>query len=213
MGERATNDGAHGSGLPRVGRASRATGETDIQIAVFLDESLPADQQTIDTGIPFFDHMLTALASTARFGLQIKARGDLDVDLHHTVEDVGITLGRALRDALGDGSGITRYGSAAAPMDDALVMVATDFSGRPYAAVHGNPLPDRALGGFHTDLLPEWLWGLARGGGLTLHTHVLAGRDAHHLLEASFKGLGLALGQSVSRRGRGIPSTKGVLWE
>lgn len=185
-----------------------------MEVTVVLDtpgDRMPEAQ--VDTGVPFLDHMLTALASTARWDLQVKAKGDIEVDIHHTVEDVGITLGRALKDALGVGRGMARYGSAAAPMDDALVLAAVDISGRPYAEVHGQPLPDRAPGGFHTDMLPEWLWGLARGGGLTLHIHVLAGRDAHHILEAAYKALGLALGQATAVKGSAIPSTKGTLWD
>ncbi|HLS89032.1 MAG TPA: imidazoleglycerol-phosphate dehydratase HisB [Sphingobacteriaceae bacterium] len=205
---------SRGSGEPRKGSASRATKETQVEVTVVLDtpgDRMPEAQ--VDTGVPFLDHMLTALASTARWDLQVKAKGDIEVDIHHTVEDVGITLGRALKDALGVGRGMARYGSAAAPMDDALVLAAVDISGRPYAEVHGQPLPDRAPGGFHTDMLPEWLWGLARGGGLTLHIHVLAGRDAHHILEAAYKALGLALGQATAVKGSAIPSTKGTLWD
>lgn len=203
-----------GSGEPRKGTASRSTKETQVEVTVVLDapgDRMPEAQ--VDTGVPFLDHMLTALASTARWDLKVKAKGDIEVDIHHTVEDVGITLGRALKDALGVGRGMARYGSATAPMDDALVLAAVDISGRPYAAVHGQPLPDRAPGGFHTDMVPEWLWGLARGGGMTLHLHVLAGRDAHHIMEASYKALGLALGQAVAVKGSAIPSTKGTLWD
>lgn len=203
-----------GNGEVRKGTAARSTKETQVEVTVVLDtgaDRLPVAE--VDTGVPFLDHMLTALAATARWDLTVRAKGDVEVDIHHTVEDVGITVGRALKDALGVGRGMARYGSATAPMDDALVLAAVDISGRPYAAVHGQPLPDRAPGGFHTDMLSEWLWGLARGGGMTLHLHVLAGRDAHHMLEASFKALGLALGQAVTVKGSAIPSTKGTLWD
>lgn len=197
-------------------RARRVTAETRIDVGItFPAPEGREGESDISTGVPFFDHMLTALASTARWECRISATGDVAVDAHHTVEDVGIVMGRALAQLAGDGSGLQRYGWSLVPMDDALVAVAADISGRPYAALHGD-LPHRSFGGpapFHTDLVTEWLWGLARGARWTIHAHIVAGTDAHHLVEALFKAAGLAISRALERAARGgVPSTKGVLF-
>lgn len=178
----------------RSGSASRATRETTIDITLLLDGTGSAQ---VDTGIGFLDHMLTAFALNGRFDLQVKATGDLHVSQHHTVEDTGIVLGQALANAIGDKAGILRYGHALLPMDEALVRVALDLSGRAFAHVE---LPFRpALGpvGFDYGLTSEFFWGLARAAHLTVHVDALRGQHNHHLCEAAFKGLGRALGDAV----------------
>ena len=170
----------------------------------------------IETGIPFFDHMLTLLAKHALFDLEVKAKGDLEVDFHHTVEDVGIVLGQALQQALGDKKGVVRYGHFLLPMDETLARVALDFSGRPllvFRAPRNFNLNKLRAGDFPAQLTVEFLRGLAQEAGLTLHVEVLYSSETHHLIEAVFKGLARALEQAVRRdpRVRGIPSTKGKL--
>lgn len=187
----------------------RTTRETDVEVAVALDGGGRAD---VATGVGFFDHMLELLACHAGLDLRVRARGDLEVDAHHTVEDVGLALGRALREALGDKAGIRRYGSALLPMDEALVMVALDLSGRPYLA-HDLQLAGVRVGDFDAGLAAHFLRSLATEAGITLHVRLLAGSDPHHIVEAVFKGLARALAAACERReGEGpVPSTKGAL--
>jgi len=193
----------------RICELSRKTAETVVSIRLALDGS---GQRDIDTGIPFLDHMLEPVAVHGPFDLQVRCKGDTQVDDHHSVEDVGIVLGQAFREALGDKVGIARYGSQLLPMDEALVLVALDFSGRALL-VYDVALPAPKVGTFDTELLPEFLRALAHNAGLTLHVKLIHGSNTHHIIEAIFKGLGRALGQAVAldpRRG-GVPSTKGVL--
>jgi imidazoleglycerol-phosphate dehydratase len=194
---------------PRTATVDRKTGETEISITLSLDGTGHPD---IRTGIPFFDHMLTLFARHGLFDLTVVAKGDIEVDYHHTVEDVGITLGQALAKALGNKSGIRRYGSAYVPMDEALARVVVDCSGRPFLAYEA-PRGVEAIGMFPFQLVEEFLRAVAVQAGLTLHVSILAGRDAHHMAEAIFKAFARALDVAVSRdeRVKGIPSTKGVL--
>lgn len=187
----------------------RETAETRITVSLRLDGKGAA---AIDSGIGFFDHMLTLLAKHGLFDLTLKATGDLTVDGHHTVEDCGIVLGRALAACLGDKQGIRRYGTAFLPMDEALVMVALDISGRPFLACELN-LPAAVLGSFATELVEEFLRALAVNAGITLYVRQLAGKNTHHIIEAVFKALGRALDEAtgIDPRVTGIPSTKGVL--
>jgi len=195
--------------MPRTATIHRTTRETDIRLTLDLDGSGKAE---IATGIGFFDHMLDLFARHGLFDLIVAARGDLHVDQHHTVEDVGICLGQALREALGDRSGIVRYGHALAPMDEALLLAAIDVSGRPYFAgdldVHG-----RTIGGFDAELAPEFFRALATNGLITLHLRQIAGENAHHIVEGAFKAVARALAAATRRdeRVEGVPSTKGVL--
>jgi len=193
----------------RCSKVERKTAETDISLTLRLDSQGTPD---IRTGIPFFDHMLTLFAKHGLLDLSVTAKGDIEVDYHHTVEDVGITLGQALAKALGEKAGIRRYGHAYVPMDEALARVVVDCSGRPFLAYEA-PRGVEAVGLFPFQLVEEFLRALAVNAGLTLHVSVLAGRDAHHMAEAVFKALGRALDVAVSRDGRvqGVPSTKGVL--
>jgi imidazoleglycerol-phosphate dehydratase len=195
--------------VSRVGEAHRVTGETDVRVRLDLDGSGASE---VRTGVGFFDHMLTLLARHSLIDLQVAATGDLDTGSHHTVEDVGITIGQALSGALGDRAGIERYGSALVPMDECLVQVAIDVSGRPFTAVDV-PLPTTVIGGFETELLSEFLRGLASHAGLTLHARLLAPGNAHHAIEGTFKALARALRAAVAPnpRVRGVPSTKGLL--
>ena len=185
---------------------SRKTRETQVGVNLCLE----GGEIEVSTGIGFFDHMLTALAFYAGFGLKIEARGDLEVDGHHTVEDVGIVLGQALSRTLGDKRGIVRFGSAAIPMDEALCRTVLDFSGRPFL-VFDAPMPQAALGSYDACLTEEFMRALATHAGLTLHQHCLYGKNAHHITEALFKSLGVALRQAVSIQGAQVPSTKGSL--
>ncbi len=193
----------------RVGVVARKTNETDISVRLDLDGSGNA---TVSTGLGFFDHMLELLAAHGLFDLKLEASGDLKTGGHHTVEDVGICLGAALSEALGEKRGIYRYGDMIAPMDEALVMVALDLSGRPYFSYEGGPSGE-SIAGFDSALVPEFLRALVNHSRMTLHVRVLSGGDVHHTIEAVFKGLGKALRQAVSRdaRAAGVPSTKGVL--
>jgi imidazoleglycerol-phosphate dehydratase len=195
--------------MSRTGEAKRVTGETDVRVRVDLDGS---GASTISTGVGFFDHMLTLLARHALLDLEVEARGDLETGSHHTVEDVGITLGQALTEALGDRRGIERYGSSLVPMDECLVQVALDLSGRPFLALD-LPLPTTVIGGFETELVGEFLRGLANHAGLTLHVRLLAPGNAHHAIEGTFKAVARALAVAVATNPRvtGVPSTKGSL--
>jgi imidazoleglycerol-phosphate dehydratase len=202
--------GAGGAPLQvRRAEVKRTTSETDISLLLDLDGLGVAD---VATGIGFLDHMLVLLAHHGGFDLTVRASGDLDVDGHHTVEDIGLTLGQALREALGDKRGIRRYGSFLLPMDEALVMVALDLSGRPHFA-HDLKLAGVRIGEFDADLTPHFFRSLATQCGMTLHVRLLAGSDAHHIVEAVFKAFARALAQACERHGRAdaVPSTKGTL--
>ena len=193
----------------RSASLDRKTSETEIILRISLDGE---GRSLIRTGIPFFDHMLTLFSRHGLIDLDVEAKGDIEVDYHHTVEDVGLALGAAFAKALGDKSGIRRYGSAYVPMDEALARVVVDCSGRPYLA-YEVPRGVEAIGLFPFQLVEEFLRAFSVQAGLTLHVSILAGRDAHHMAEAIFKSLGRALDVAVSRddRVKGIPSTKGVL--
>jgi len=197
----------------RHAQIHRKTGETDIQIKLAIDGH---GTSRIATGIPFFDHMLTLFAKHALFDLDVRAKGDVQVDFHHTVEDSGIVLGQALAKALGDKKGLVRYGNFHLPMDETLVRVALDFSGRPllvWRAPKGINLNRLKAGDFPAQLTVEFLRAFAQEAGLTLHVEVLYSSETHHLVEAVFKGLARALEQAVRRdpRVKGVPSTKGLL--
>ena len=195
--------------LERVASSSRQTKETAVKIALNIDG---AGEAHIDTGIGFLDHMLTLFAKHGLFTLDIKATGDLQVDGHHTVEDVGIVLGQAFAQASGDKRGIQRYGQIYLPMDEALALVVVDYSGRPYLALEAE-MGNGRVGDFDVELLEEFLRAFAFNAALTLHVRLLAGRNRHHMIEAVFKGLGRALAQSlaIDPRVHGIPSSKGCL--
>lgn len=195
--------------MSRTGESQRVTGETDVRVRVNLDGTGRAE---ISTGVGFFDHMLTLLAHHALIDLEITARGDLATGSHHTVEDVGITLGQALAAALGDRAGIERYGWALVPMDECLAQAAIDVSGRPFLACDV-PLPYASIGGFETDLLEEFLRGVVNNARLTIHLHMLSGSNPHHVIECGFKALARALRAAIAPNDRvtGIPSTKGSL--
>ncbi len=202
---------AHDS--PRTNRQAsveRHTAETQVWVELALDGRGAGERRT---GVPFLDHMLDHVAVHGLFDLTVQAQGDYDVDDHHTVEDVGIVLGQALRRALGERRGIRRYGHALVPMDEALALVAVDISGRGMLAFEGT-LPAPKVGTFDTELVPEFLRALAANGGLTLHVRVLAGQNTHHIIEAIFKALGRALRVAVEldpRRADEVPSTKGII--
>jgi imidazoleglycerol-phosphate dehydratase len=185
----------------------RTTGETQVAVDLVVDG---AGRIEIDTGIPFFDHMLTQLAKHGGFDLRLSAQGDLDVDLHHTVEDVGITLGTALRGALGDKAGVRRFANALVPLDEALVQVALDLSGRPFLAYAVDPIAEW-IGTFDPQLAEEFWKGFVDGARVTLHLRSLSGKNGHHVIEASFKGVARALRDAVKIEGTGVPSTKGLL--
>jgi len=193
----------------RTASVERKTGETDISMALAIDGS---GQSTIETGIPFFDHMLTLFARHSLVDLTVRARGDIEVDLHHTVEDAGIALGQAFARALGDKRGIRRYGWAYLPMDETLTRVVLDFSGRPYLEYQA-PKAVEPIGAFSFQLVEEFLRAFAVHAGVNLHVEILYGRDAHHMAESVFKGLAKAVDQAcqVDPRVTGIPSTKGIL--
>lgn len=189
----------------RIAQCARTTRETDIELTLCLD----GGEVSVDTGIGFFDHMLQAFAVHGGFGLTLRCKGDLQVDGHHTVEDVGIVLGDALAKVLGDRAGITRYGSFFVPMDEALAFCALDVSGRPYLVYDALFAQERA-GDYDTCLTPEFFRALAVHAGITLHIRCEYGQNAHHMIEAMFKALGHALQTAVQRRD-GLLSTKGTL--
>ncbi len=195
---------------PRMATVARKTGETDIKITLNLDGT---GQANIATGLGVFDHMLHALARHARFNLTIRAKGDLCIDEHHTVEDVGLVLGRALAQALGDRRGIKRMGHAIVPMDETLALVAVDFGGRGHFVFDGQ-FSSARIGQMGTSLIPHFFESVAHEGRLNLHARLLAGVDDHHRAEALFKALARALDMAVQRDKRlagQIPSTKGTL--
>lgn len=191
----------------RSAEVRRATGETRVEVRLEVDGEGRAEATT---GIPFFDHMLEQLGTHARFDLEVRAEGDLEVDAHHTVEDVGLALGEALARALGDRRGVRRFGHAAVPLDEALVEVSLDLSGRPFV-VHEVPVPAEAIGSYDPGLTEDFVRALATAAGLTLHARLVSGRSPHHVVEAEFKALARALGEACERAGGGIPSTKGRL--
>ncbi len=195
--------------MERESKVQRKSSETDVEVRFALDGNGTSE---ISTGIPFLDHMLGQLARHGWFDLQVRARGDLEVDYHHTVEDVGICLGKAMREALGDAAGIRRFGHAMVPMDESLVGVSLDLSGRPYLAC-GLPKDMERAGDFPVGLLEEFFRALSVHAGMTLHIDVFRGTDPHHLMEATFKAFGRALAEAVARepRSRGVPSTKGIV--
>jgi imidazoleglycerol-phosphate dehydratase len=193
----------------RKAAIERKTNETNVRVSLDLD----GGEVHAATGVPFFDHMLDQLGRHGRLGLDVQAEGDLEIDAHHTVEDVGIALGEALTTALGDKRGITRYADATVPMEECLAHVALDISGRPLL-VYSADIPAEAIGQFDTALTEEFLQALSRSGGLTVHVRLHYGRNAHHAVEAIFKALARALGAAVAidpRAPDSIPSTKGSL--
>jgi len=194
----------------RVGRVSRETRETRLLVELDLDGPGPVE---VETGVPFFDHMLAQLGKHGSLGLTVRAKGDIEIDAHHTVEDTSIALGQALREALGDKSGITRFGDALVPLDETLVRAVVDLSGRPYV-VHHEPDGMSPMIGTYDTTLTRHIWeSLAFSAGICLHVHVLSGRNPHHIVEAQFKAVARALraAAAVDLRAGGVPSTKGVL--
>ena len=194
----------------RTSEIARKTAETDITLSLNLDGT---GQSEINTGVGFLDHMLTLFAKHGRFDLSVRCAGDTEVDDHHSVEDIGNALGLAFKEALGDKRGILRYGDTTLPMDEALVLTAVDFSGRPYL---GFDLPVRAkkVGTFDTELVEEFFLGFVRNAGCTLHIRKLAGTNSHHIIEGAFKSFGRTVKKAVSIDpdfADEIPSTKGVL--
>lgn len=195
--------------MSRTVEVARKTGETDIQIKLDLDGSGVCD---IDTGVPFFDHMLNAFGRHGQFDLTVHAAGDVEVDAHHTVEDTGIVLGEAFCQALGDKAGITRFADSTIPMDETLVMAAVDISGRGQAYCD-LPVPTERVGTFDTELAVEFFYAFARDAQLTLHLRELAGENSHHIIEAAFKATGRAMrfACEMDPRVKGVLSTKGTL--
>ena len=195
--------------MSRSSQIHRTTGETDVQLSLDLDGTGTGERET---GVGFFDHLLDAMARHGLFDLDVGARGDLETGPHHTVEDTGLALGQALDEALGDRSGIRRFGHAIVPMDEARAAAAIDISGRPLTAFEGS-FPAERVGDFDTDLAEEFFRAVAGAAKLTLHVRVEAGTNAHHMVEASFKAFARALRAAVEHdeRVEGVPSTKGVL--
>ncbi|HVD77419.1 MAG TPA: imidazoleglycerol-phosphate dehydratase HisB [Vicinamibacteria bacterium] len=193
----------------RQGSVERKTRETDIRLRLDLDGE---GKSRIATGIGFFDHMLTAFSTHGRFDVELRCKGDLHVDAHHSVEDVGIALGQALREALGDKKGIVRFGHAYVPLDEALSRCVIDLSGRPYLH-YDVTFKARQIGEMPTELFEDFFWALADHGRLNIHLEAIRGRNAHHIAETLFKSAARALSMAVARdpRVKGIPSTKGSL--
>ena len=192
--------------MARTASITRNTKETQVSIAVDLD----GGAVNVSTGIGFFDHMLTAFGFYAKIGLNVAVHGDLEVDGHHTVEDTGIVLGQALREALGDRTGIHRFGTSYVPMDEALTFTALDFSNRPYL-VFDAQMPQERIGSYDSCLTVEFMRALAVNAGITLHQKCFYGANAHHITEGLFKSLGMAIRDAVRIDGDGVTSTKGVL--
>jgi imidazoleglycerol-phosphate dehydratase len=194
---------------PRAAEIERTTGETRVRLRLALDGS---GDSSVSTGVGFFDHMLDLLARHGRLDLDVEATGDLETGSHHTAEDIGIVLGRALDEALGDRVGVTRYGDATIPMDEALAACAIDLSGRPQLAWTG-AIPAVTIGGFETELTEEFFRAVAANAKLTAHLRLLAGTNAHHMVEACFKSFARALRQAVAidPTETAVPSTKGIL--
>jgi imidazoleglycerol-phosphate dehydratase len=193
--------------MSRSSRQHRETKETKIALALDVDG---AGQASASTGIPFFDHMLEQLGKHGGWDLRIEAEGDLEIDTHHTIEDVGIVLGTAFKDALGDKAGVRRFASAVVPLDEALVQVALDLSGRPFLVYEVDPRSEW-IGTFDPQLAEEFWRAFAFAAGITLHMRSLSGRNGHHIIEASFKGVARSLRDAVKIEGTGVPSTKGAL--
>jgi len=193
--------------MSRSSRQHRETKETKIELALDVDG---AGQASASTGIPFFDHMLEQLGKHGGWDLRIEAEGDLEIDTHHTIEDVGIVLGTAFKDALGDKAGVRRFASAFVPLDEALVQVALDLSGRPFLVYEVDPRSEW-IGTFDPQLAEEFWRAFAFAAGITLHMRSLSGRNGHHIIEASFKGVARSLRDAVKIEGTGVPSTKGAL--
>lgn len=196
--------------MERSAAAERSTNETHIRVALDLDGR---GQVAIKTGVPFFDHMLEQLGRHSGIDIEIDARGDLEVDSHHTVEDVGIVLGEALTKALGAKKGIRRYGAALVPMEEALSQVALDLSGRPFLSFEVS-VPAEKVGNYDPDLTEEFFTALSRSAGITLHIKLLSGKNSHHIIESVFKGVARALAEAIEidpGRSDEIPSTKGTL--
>ena len=191
----------------RRSQKHRETKETTVDLVLDVDG---AGQATASTGIPFLNHMLEQLGKHGGFDLKIEAQGDLEIDLHHTVEDVGIVLGSALAEALGDKAGVRRFASALVPLDEALVQVALDLSGRPFLVYEVDPVTEW-IGTFDPQLAEEFWRAFAFAAGITLHLRSLSGRNGHHVIEASFKGVARCLRDAVRVEGAELPSTKGTL--
>jgi imidazoleglycerol-phosphate dehydratase len=192
----------------RSAEVERTTKETSVTVRLVIDGSGTA---SANTGIPFFDHMLQQLGTHAGFDLEVTAKGDMEVDAHHTVEDVGLVLGEALTKALGDKAGIRRFGSVAVPLDEALVEVDLDLSGRPFV-VHEVPVPAEQIGTYDPGLTEDFVRAFATAAGITLHARLISGRSPHHVVEAEFKALARALGDACGiTDGTAPPSTKGTL--
>ncbi len=195
--------------MSRSARVQRTSEESDAVVELDLDGSGSAD---VDTGVPFFDHMLRQLGKHAGFDLRVRTKGDIEVDAHHTVEDTSLAVGQALREALGDKAGIRRFGDALVPLDESLVQAAVDLSGRPYV-VHEEPEIVELIGTYETTLTRHVWESLSASAQVCLHVRVLAGRNAHHVVEAQFKAVARALHDAVALdvRVAGVPSTKGTL--
>lgn len=191
----------------RKAQCKRSTKETKIEAVLNIDGR---GEASASTGIPFFDHMLEQLGKHARFDLSVKAEGDLEVDLHHTVEDVGIAIGEVLKESLGDKTGVCRFASAIVPLDEARVEVALDLSGRPFLVYEVDPIAEW-IGTFDPQLCEEFWRALVVAAGITLHIRNEAGKNGHHIIEASFKAVAVALRDAVRIDGKAIPSTKGKL--
>lgn len=193
----------------RRARVTRTTKETDVKVELNLDGRGHAE---VDTGVPFLNHMLDSFARHGFFDLTVRARGDLDVDQHHTVEDIGLTLGQALREALGEKAGIRRFGDAACPLDEALVNAVVDLSGRPFLA-YNLRLKQARIGNFDAELVHDFLQAMTNQVGMNLHLNQVQGRNPHHIVEAAFKALARALDQAtqIDPRVQGVLSTKGSL--
>lgn len=197
----------------RVAQIQRETSESSIELSLDLDGSGISD---IQTSVPFFDHLLTAFSKHSLIDLTVRARGDIEIDVHHTVEDIGISLGKAIREALGDKAGIARFGDAMVPLDEALVQVVVDVSGRPYLVHTGEPagFEFHLIGGHFTGSMVRHVFeAITFNAGLTVHLTVLGGRDPHHIAEAEFKAFARALRRAIEPDAhiKGIPSTKGAL--
>lgn len=199
--------------MTRIAKVSRKTSESSVELELNLDGSGVSE---IETTVPFFNHLLTALSKHSLIDLRVKASGDTEIDVHHTVEDVAIVLGQALKEALGDKSGISRYGDAVVPLDEALARAVVDISGRPYLVHDGEPagFEYHLIGGHFTGSMVRHVFeAIAHNAGITLHVSLLSGRDAHHIAEAQFKAFARALRSAVEpdSRVQGVPSTKGSL--
>ena len=199
---------ARAKAKPGRGQVARTTKETDVSVTL----ALGGGECRTATGLPFFDHMLAQLARHGGLSLLVKARGDLEVDAHHTVEDVGIAIGEALRQALGDKAGLARYGLAVVPLDEALVEAVVDLSGRPHLTFNAKlPSGKKFIGGYDVDLTQDFLQALVNHARICLHVNARYGRNLHHLVEATFKSVARALRAATVREGTALPSTKGVL--